>query len=855
MPLTFAARLTGLIRSAIGAHLEWIYRVTSRRPLRVIVCAFFILVLAVISAATLRFENDIFRLFPSKGGPLGLFLDSLKWTGSAREAYFLLEGDKRDLVPQAEAFARRLKMLRVDGEPAFRKVSFRVYDSAEAAAYADFIGYAVSHPQLFLPPGDAGRFADKLTPAAMDRALKKDKSELASQAGMGMRDIIASDPLGLRDVILPNLKETAQAFNLDPDSPYFLSRDGKVLIMIAEPARPVNDMSFARKLVAGINQARTGFSVKISCAGAHLSAVVDESVMKRNIIACVSSSLLVVLGLFFLTYRRFLPTLLIPLIIMYGTALAIGVAALFLTSVNIVSLAFTALIIGLGTDYSIHLYDRFYHERSGGRNTGEALRLAVVDTGHGVFTAAVTTALPFLALTIADVRALFELGLLVGLGVIFSLYATLFFLPPLLIFAERRFPARTYKPLPGFALGPLWRLAGKHSGRIVSLSFLLLAGLLAASFFISFEGELKNLQPRHSEAFLTQEKIEKHLSVSPKQVLLSVEGKDLDDVMARGKRIAALLGKYEKKKELAAYSWLGQVIHDRAQARETGEKLSGYIGGEEPAVALRMALEQNGFDPRQFREALTGLSRLKNGAAVSAADAVEHVADSPLRGVVERHLVHDHGVYRLLFYLYYSGKEFNQAMFFSELAALDPAVRATSVDLVSRQLSDSVRKSFIRGFLLGGILVLILLLAHFEYFAGIFYSLFPVLAGVIAMLGMMVLTGMRLNFMNSMVLVTILGMGSDYGLHLMHRLSAVPAGCGEMEFVQSGRAVLLSALTTIAGFGSLAFTDYGAMSSIGWATNYGVGATVLFALVTLPALMLFCLRRRSFTDKSKHLLV
>jgi predicted RND superfamily exporter protein len=58
------------------------------------------------------------------------------------------------------------------------------------------------------------------------------------------------------------------------------------------------------------------------------------------------------------------------------------------------------------------------------------------------------------------------------------------------------------------------------------------------------------------------------------------------------------------------------------------------------------------------------------------------------------------------------------------------------------------------------------------------------------------------------------------------------------EFVQAGRAVLLSALTTIAGFGSLAFTDYGAMSSIGWATNFGIGSTALFTLVSLPAFLL-----------------
>jgi predicted RND superfamily exporter protein len=831
------ARVTGFTRNAVTAHLEWICRTTRTWPLRVIGCALLILVLAFLSIRTVHFQSDIFRLFPSGEGPLKLFLDSLKWSGGAGEAYFLLEGDREKVVSEAETFAARLKALSVDGAPAFRKVSYRVYDPAEAGSFADFIAYAVSHPYLFLSPDDVGRYAEKLTPQAMDLSLQRARSELASQAGMGMRDIIAADPLYLRDLILPRLKGATQAFDLDPDSPYFLSRDGRVLIMVAETAKPVQDMAFARKLVSGINEARSGFSSKISCAGAHLSAVIDEQVMKRNILACVGSSLLVVLGLFYVTYRRFLPTLLIPLIILYGTVLALGVGGLLLTSVNIISLAFTALIIGLGTDYSIHLYDRFYHERSTGKGVDEALQCAVVDTGHGLFTAGVTTALPFLALTISNVRALSELGLLVGLGVLFSLYATLFFLPPLLVFAERRFPERCYKPLPGFALGSVWSFAGRHPGKIVFLSLILIAGLFIASFFVSFEGELKNLQPRHSEAFLTQEKIERHLSLGRKQLLLAAEGKSLDDVMLRGERIVPLVEKYLRKKELTAWSSLGKVINDRALAAEVRKDLSAAVGTSEPAAVLRAALEKNGFDPEQFQKALKGVSGLKKGTFVSTAEAVERLEKSPLRGVVERHLVREDGNFHLLSYLYYSGEEFNQAAFLSELNRLDTSIRATSVDLVSNQLADSVKKSFLWGFAIGGILVLFLLLAHFESLAGIFYSLFPVLAGVIAMLGIMALTGMRLNFMNSMVLVTILGMGSDYGLHIMHRVRGAGRLGAQEEFVQSGRAVFLSALTTIAGFGSLAFTDYGAMASIGWATNYGIGATALLALVAVPAFM------------------
>ena len=49
-----------------------------------------------------------------------------------------------------------------------------------------------------------------------------------------------------------------------------------------------------------------------------------------------------------------------------------------------------------------------------------------------------------------------------------------------------------------------------------------------------FEGELKTLQPRHSEAFLTQEKIERHLAISPKQLLVAIDGADRDTVLRQG---------------------------------------------------------------------------------------------------------------------------------------------------------------------------------------------------------------------------------------------------------------------------------------------------------------------------------
>ena len=828
--------LTLRFNSLTRRHLEWIYRITTTRPLAVLSAFSVALLLSVAVICTTRFDADIFQLFPTRQPALKLLLDSLKWSGSANEAYFLLEGDREALPREAERFAERLRTARVEGHPAFRRITWRLFDESEGAAFNAFIAYAVTRPQLFIGPGDVPALLQRFTPAAMDDSLHRIQTDLAGQFGGAMTGLASADPLYLRDLILPRLKAASQALDLDPDSPYFLSRDGKVLIMIAEPARPVQDMAFARALVIAINQARQGSTVAISCAGAHISAVLDEAVMKSNILACILSSLAVVLAIFFAVYRRILPTLLLPLIIAAGVALALGVAGLLLPSIHIISFAFMALIIGLGTDYSIHLYDRFHTERAAGRESDEALRLAVVDTGHSLFTAATTTAVPFLALMVSDVRALYELGLLVGLGVIFSLYATFFFLPPLLVYMERRFPA-VYRPIPGLGLHRVWRLSGRFSRAVVIISVLAAVIMAAASTRTFFDGELKNLQPRHSEAFLTQDKIERHLSLAPKQLLVAVEGKDLAHVLQRAARLDVLALRWQDRGSISSWSSLGQIINNRDRQLEVSRDISARTHGGLPVAGLNSVLVRQGFEPEPFQPFIAALSTGNALAPASEEEAISRLKASPLRGVVDRHLIRDASGYHALLYLYYKNTGFDQAAFLRELSAIDPAARVTSVDLVSSQLAASVRESFLRGFLIGGVLVLFLLLSHFESPSGVFYTMFPVIAGSLAMLGVMALCGMGLNFMNAMVLVTIVGMGSDYGLHIRHSIIGNLPHMREVRFIQSGRAVLLSALTTIAGFGSLAFADYPALASIGWATNLGVGFTALLALVTLPAVM------------------
>jgi predicted RND superfamily exporter protein len=830
-------RITAFCNALTRRHLEWIFRLTTSRPLPVMCLFVLMLVISATVISSIRFDTDIFRLFPTRQPALKLLLDSLEWTGSAKDAYFLVEGDKQTLSAEAGRFAERLKQAKIDGQPAFKRVTWRVYDENQAAAFTEFISFAIAHPQLFIGPKDVQRFLERYTPDQSEAALHRLQSELAGQFGGGMTGLFTADPLYLRDFILPRLKAGSQSLDLDPASPYFISRNGNVLIIIAEPAKPVQDMVFARKLVTSINDARRGAPVSISCAGAHISAVLDEAAMKSNVLVSVASSLVVVLGIFFAAYRRLLPTLLIPLILVCGVVFALGTAGLFLSSIHIISFAFTALITGIGTDYSVHIYDRFHTERAAGSDTGEALRLALLDTGHGVFTAAITTGIPFLALMISDVRALFELGILVGLGVIYSFYATIIFLPPLLIFMDTRYPI-IYRPIPGLGLSRIWRLAKLRPALIITISLAVIALLCWSGRNINFDGELKNLQPRHSEAFLANEKLEKNLSIAPKQLLVALEGKKLSDVLERVSRLDSVAEKMQERGEIIAWSSLTRLVNSQAVQTDVAKQLREYFDSGKRSEALRTQLDRQGFAQEPFRPFLDAVQGMAEAAPVKPEEMVARLLASPFKGVIDRHLIKDAAGYHALVYLHYGATGFDLAAFRKNLTAIDPAARLTGLDLVSSQLKETVRSSFTWSFLLGGVLVVFLLIVQFaESRSGIFYSLFPVAAAIGCMLGVMVLVDMGLNFMNAMVMVTIVGMGSDFGLYIRFRVSADTPEARENQYVQIGRSVLLSAMTTIVGFGSLAFTDYGAMSSIGWATNIGIGFITLFSLVTLPAVM------------------
>ncbi|MEK7283448.1 MAG: MMPL family transporter, partial [Acidobacteriota bacterium] len=111
------------------------------------------------------------------------------------------------------------------------------------------------------------------------------------------------------------------------------------------------------------------------------------------------------------------------------------------------------------------------------------------------------------------------------------------------------------------------------------------------------------------------------------------------------------------------------------------------------------------------------------------------------------------------------------------------------------------------------------------------------LVGVVWMLGCMRLLGIKMNFVNAFVTTMILGVGIDYGIHIIHRISQ--EGLSNFDgLMETGKAVVMAALTNVAGFGTIGLSNYPGLRSLGIVAAIGSVTCLVTALTTLPALLI-----------------
>jgi uncharacterized protein len=174
-----------------------------------------------------------------------------------------------------------------------------------------------------------------------------------------------------------------------------------------------------------------------------------------------------------------------------------------------------------------------------------------------------------------------------------------------------------------------------------------------------------------------------------------------------------------------------------------------------------------------------------------------------------------------------------QATFVRELRSVDPKVTGTPVQLF--EYTSLLKNSYVEAawWALGAIVILVFL--HFRSVGQVLLSLLPVAIGTLWMVGFMGWTGIPFNPANIMTLPLVIGIGVTNGIHILNRFAEEPNP--SILAKSTGKAVLVSGLTTIAGFGSLIVGEHQGIQSLGWIMAVGTATCMIAGLTFLPAVL------------------
>jgi uncharacterized protein len=321
-------------------------------------------------------------------------------------------------------------------------------------------------------------------------------------------------------------------------------------------------------------------------------------------------SILIVSGLFYVAFRRFLPLVGICLTLILSALVSLALGMLIFKSINVIAIGFFSILVGLGVDFSLLLFGRYQQARRVGENHAKAVFCSVRDIGAAIFYVVCTTAIGFFALNFSKSAGFGQLGTLVALGVTMAglfmvLFLFLFFKPvkPLekadfLLVGATKFVDATFKE-PRILLG-------------VALALLLAGGAIALGPFIplKFDTSPLSLQPKTIPASIALQVMSSELKQEsdPVKVLVTADSQQefyerwhrLDDAFQQGLKSGYL--KY-------AVTPAAFVLNPQQIA--ANRVLLKAVDFNQVKQTVRDTLDKNGFDLDAFKSVFVLLDKLQ----------------------------------------------------------------------------------------------------------------------------------------------------------------------------------------------------------------------------------------------------
>ncbi len=829
-----------------------------------LIFAVFGLLVAVSAVLILRlsFDTDMLNLLPRRDPVVKAYVDTLQDFGSQTFLLVVVKVPEGKVLEPYESLVDDLAG-RLAKVPELRNVQHRIGDPIELLD--TFFPKAL----LFLDEPARDQLAAKLQDEGIRQRVSQLRRQLSTPQGIALKELARHDPLGLSEIFLGRLESSRGTLNVDWTSGYYLSRDHRLLLILAEPVKPPQDIPFNERLAASVDRAIAeslshwseiagpeGPPRPVADAGGpHMMAVGDAALIRKDMIINIVTSALGVFLLFLFAFRRVGALLYAFVPLLCGLVLTFGFAAAVFGKLSSITSVTAALLIGLGIDFVIVSYGRYVEERRGGASLEAALAAMCGATGPAVVAGATTTAATFYAFTFTDFTGLRQMGLLTGTGILLCMTSVLVLLPAMLAWSEDHHQKRRTAPklfLHSFGTNRLTALCMRHP--VVALAAgagLTVIGLVLASR-IQFDESMKTMRPTGNRGIEVAVEVGQHFGSGFDSMIVTLSGNSLEEVLALSDRAAAGAKRLVGEGVLYGFSGPTSLIPPQAQQRNALEWLARNREGDLNLARIKAtfaaAAAEQGLRVDSFASGFDLLGR-----AVSLTKPIgpeDFAGTQQTKLLLDRYLQKKDGVWKAAVYLYPPANRWRreappQALRLAE--ELGPQARLSGVNMVNQRVRAMVlHDAWIAGFLGLG-LVTVILWIHFRKVRSVLLALMPLLVGITLMLSGMVLFGIQMNFINIFVTTMIIGIGVDYGIYILHRYGEVrdlPDEECAQALRETGKSVAAAAASTIVGFGSIIFSHYSGLRTTGEVAILGALCTSLVAITLLPAFLMWRHKRR-----------
>jgi hopanoid biosynthesis associated RND transporter like protein HpnN len=650
---------------------------------------------------------------------------------------------------------------------------------------------------------------------------------------------------------------------------YLSSSNGKYLLMHVAPAAGADNGPDPVEAIEAHLAAVHAFLPQVAAGitGGPALAYAEESttrhdMMLGSIIAVIGLTLLLVIP-----FRGIVEPFFSIVALLVGVAWSFGFTTLVVGHLNLLSAVFTSVLAGIGINFPIHLMARYDEARRRGLPMPEALELAVVNTGTGVFASACIMALAFLMPMFTDFRGIAELGEISAAGLFLCLISAMLVFPALIALRDRRAGKR---PPIRISLAPGRSTLERLFARPGWITGLTVAATLAASVLIrgvTFEQDVLRLQASDAEA------------VRFENILLRDSGRSswFAVALAGSQKIAdRKAAAFRKLAEVSDVETIATYLPDDQDAKRA---LLGQMRGELAGLAIRPLAHPGAPDAllrelEQLDARLTAFAPIDSSGGASktrdlVASAITRLKVNPaafagyerrlasdldtrltqLKGllapapVTEQNLpqvmrdrfIGASGMY--LVQIYPKGDVWADAAlerFVKALRTVDRDVTGPPVQTYT--LATVMRLGYERAAILALIAVFIFVFADFRNLRDALLATVPLVFGGAWLLEAMAVLGWDFNLANLFAVPIIIGMGVDNGVNMIYRWREEQDKSSLILTKAVGKSVTICSLTTIAAFAALIPANHRGISSLGWVLTLGVSFILLATLIVLPAL-------------------